>query len=128
MGKAVIIGTGLLLVLGLFLYALAGTGRKDPIPDRVFDPMTWRKGDRRARGAMVDDLEKRQLLIGSSKQAVIELLGAPDGSDTLGLALEYVVDLGLRTGPWGLGGTWLFFTTVRFDTLSGRAYDVRTHD
>lgn len=77
---------------------------------------------------MVDDLEKRQLLIGATKQEVLAQLGAPDASDTLGFRLAYDVDLGLRTGPWGLGGTWLFNTTVRFDTLSGTACEVRTHD
>lgn len=77
---------------------------------------------------MVDDLEKRQLLIGATKQEVFAQLGAPDASDTLDFRFAYDVDLGLRTGPWGLGGTWLFNTTVRFDTLSGKACEVRTHD
>ncbi|MCC7503597.1 MAG: hypothetical protein IT229_13775 [Flavobacteriales bacterium] len=128
MRRTLIIGTGLLLVIGLCLNASTDIGRNDGLPDRAFDAKAWREGDRRVRGAMVADLEKRQLLIGASKQAVIKLLGAPDASDTLGPRLEYDVDLGLRTGPWGLGGTWLFNTTVRFDTLSGTACEVRTHD
>lgn len=128
MRKAVIIGAGLLLVTVLLVHASTDIGRKDRMPDRPFDPVAWRQGDRRTRGAMAEDLEHGQLLIGSSKREVMELLGPPTASDTAGHALSYVVDLGLRTGPWGLGGTWLFYTTVVFDTLSGAATEVRTRD
>ena len=119
------------LVGCLFLVALYLTGRigkSDRITDRSFDPVEWKRGDRRTRGAMVDDLENRSLLIGKDKPAVIALLGMPDASDTAGFSLDYAVDVGLRTGPWGLGGTWLFYTSVRFDTLSATAVEVYTRD
>jgi hypothetical protein len=77
---------------------------------------------------MVEDLEHRQLLIGATKLEVLELLGPPTASDTAGHALAYTVDIGLRTGTWGLGGTWLFYTTVVFDTLSGTVTEVHTRD
>lgn len=119
------------LVGCLFLVALYLTGRigkSDRITDRSFDPEEWKRGDRRTRGAMVDDLETRNLLIGKDKTAVIALLGMPDASDTTGRSMDYAVDVGLRTGPWGLGGTWLFYTSVLFDTLSATAVEVYTRD
>lgn len=103
-------------------------GRHDDIPDRGFEATAWRAGDRRVRGAMVEDLEGTRLLIGKSKRQVIDLLGLPDASDTAGQTLGYAVDLGLRTGPWGLGGTWLFFTSVVVDSTSALVTEVRTRD
>jgi hypothetical protein len=123
-----IIGAGAVLLVVTGLYLSEDIGHTDGIPDRSFDPLAWRMGDRRERGAMVEDLERKQLLIGASKGKVLELLGPPTASDTAGHALAYAVDLGLRTGPWGLGGTWLFQTTVLFDTLTGVAVEVRTND
>ena len=110
------------------LYITGRIGKSDRMPDRAFDEVEWRHGDRRERGAMVDDLETRSLLIGKDKPAVIALLGMPDASDTAGRSLDYAVDIGLRTGPWGLGGTWLFYTSVCFDTLTGTVVEVRTRD
>ncbi len=103
-------------------------GRRDRIPDRSFVADLWRNGDRRSRGAMVHDLEIHGRLLGMTKPAVLALLGPPDASDTTGYAFDYAVDLGLRTGPWGLGGTWLFFITVHFDTAEMRAVEVSTRD
>lgn len=117
---------GCLFLVGLYL--TGRIGKSDRMPDLAFDEVEWRHGDRRARGAMVDDLETRNLLIGKDKPAVIALLGMPDASDTAGYSLDYAVDVGLRTGPWGLGRTWLFYTSVRFDTLSATAVEVYTRD
>jgi hypothetical protein len=103
-------------------------GRHDDVPERAFAADAWRTGDRRMRGAMVHDLEATRLLIGKSKRQAIDLLGMPDASDTVGRSLQYAVDLGLRTGPWGLGGTWLFFTTVVMDSTSSLVTEVRTRD
>ena len=128
MRRAVIISAGMVLFVILCLHLTESLGRKDAIPDRAFEPVAWRTGDRRVRGAMVEDLEHRQLLIGATKLEVLELLGPPTASDTAGHALAYTVDIGLRTGPWGLGGTWLFCTTVVFDTLSGTVTEVHTRD
>ncbi len=121
---------GILLVLVLLGVAQwsTGIGRSDGLADRTFDADIWRAGDRRVRGAMVQDLEARKLLLGMNKDRVIDLLGSPDASDTFGYTLEYAVDLGLRTGPWGLGGTWPFYTTVVFDGAQGEVNEVRTRD
>lgn len=117
---------GCLLLVALYL--TGRIGKSDRIPDRSFDPVEWKIGDRRTRGAMVDDLENRSLLIGKNKTAIIALLGMPDASDTTGFFWDYAVDIGRRTGPWGLGGTWLFYTSVRFDTLSATVVEVYTRD
>jgi hypothetical protein len=112
-----------------FVAYLAGAiGKRDRQGARAFEPMAWQAGDRRVRGAMANDLEHSARLTGLRKAQVLELLGPPDASDTSGHALSYVVDLGLRTGPWGLGGPWLFQTTVLFDTLRGEVSGVRTND
>ncbi|MBL8003411.1 MAG: hypothetical protein JNL05_15765 [Flavobacteriales bacterium] len=120
-----------IVVIGaaFFVAYLSGAlGKRDRTADRAFDPLAWRQGDRRTRGAMTADLEHSARLIGLTKGEVLDLLGAPTASDTAGHALAYVVDLGLRTGPWGLGGPWPFQTTVLFDSTSHRVNAVRTRD
>lgn len=117
------------LVSSTLLFASScGCGRSDGLPDRSFDAAVWKSGDRRTRGAMVTDLERSGILIGRTKAQVVQLLGMPDAIDTLGHDLEYPVDLGLRTGPFGSGGTWLFITHVRIDSATARAVSVRTSD
>ena len=74
------------------------------------------------------DLEQSGILMGRTKAQVIQLLGMPDASDTTGFDLEYAVDIGLRTGPLGLGGSWLFFTHARIDSVTARVVSVRTSD
>ena len=74
------------------------------------------------------DLEQSGILMGRTKAQVIQLLGMPDASDTTGFDLEYAVDIGLQTGPLGLGGTWLFFTHARIDSVTARVVSVRTSD
>lgn len=118
-----------LIGAAFFVAYLSGAlGKRDQVPDRPFDPVAWRQGDRRERGSMTADLERSARLIGRTKGEVLDILGAPTASDTSGLALSYTVDLGLRTGPWGLGGPWIFQTTVLFDSVSKVVSDVHTRD
>jgi hypothetical protein len=105
-----------------------GLGRRDGIADQAFNAALWKRGDRRVRGSMARDLGTGGSLIGLDKRTVVGVLGMPDGQDTSGYVLEYAVDLGLRTGPFGMGGTWLFHTSVAIDTLTGKVITVRTHD
>ncbi len=77
---------------------------------------------------MVRDLEARALLIGLTKSEVIDRLGMPEDRDTLGDHLGYAVDPGLRTGPFGVGGIWVFWMDVRVDSLSARIAEVGTAD
>lgn len=92
-----------------------------------FDKAKWLSGDRRMRGEMVDKMISDSILIGKSKSDVLKLLGSPTASDTTS-SLVYEVDLGLKTGPSGLGGTWLFFLTVQFDTTTNKVNDVWCRD
>lgn len=92
-----------------------------------FDKAKWLSGDRKIRGAMVDKMISDSILIGKSKSDVLQLLGSPTASDTTS-PLVYEVDLGLKVGPLGLGGTWLFFMTVQFDTTTNKVNDVWCRD
>lgn len=112
----------------VWLNASGRIGRHDGVPERAFNSKEWIVGDRRVRGAMVDRLEQKGLLLGRDKSAVISMLGLPDDPDTTGCTFEYAVDIGLRTGPIGLGGTWPFHMAVHFDSVSGRAVEVATRD
>lgn len=56
---------------------------------------------------------------------VLDLLG--DQGDTTG-NFNYQVDIGLRTGPLGLGGVWLFDLNIYFDTLENKVFEVRCND
>jgi hypothetical protein len=118
-----------LIGAAFFVAYLSGVlGKRDQVPERPFDPVAWRQGDRRERGSMTADLERSARLIGRRKGEVLDLLGAPTASDTAGFALSYTVDLGLRTGPWGMGGPWLFHTAVHFDSTSHLVNAVSTRD
>lgn len=94
--------------------------------DRLkFDPVQWANGDIRVRGKMVDNIIDDSLLIGKTKKQVIDLLGEqgdPSGN------FSYTVDLGLKTGPMGLGGKWLFSLNIHFDTINKKVYEVRCND
>jgi len=92
-----------------------------------FDKAKWSSGDRRIRGEMVDKMISDSILIGKSKSEVLQLLGSPTASDTTS-PLVYEVDLGLKNGPLGLGGTWLFFMSVQFDTTTNKVNDVWCRD
>ncbi len=92
-----------------------------------FDKAKWLNGDRRVRGEMVDKLIADSILIGKSKSDVLQMLGSPTASDTTS-PLVYEVDLGKKNGPLGLGGTWLFFMTVHFDTTTNKVNEVWCRD
>jgi hypothetical protein len=120
-----------IVVIGaaFFVAYLSGAiGKHDGGEEIPFDPVVWRQGDRRLRGAMAADLEHSARLVGLKKVEVLDLLGPPSASDTFGFSLSYTVDLGLRTGPWGMGGPWIFKTAVLLDSTSGLVNTVRTLD
>jgi outer membrane protein assembly factor BamE (lipoprotein component of BamABCDE complex) len=98
--------------------------KKQPI---AFNSNVWLTGDWKVRGNMVDSIINDSILIGQSKTDVLKLLGSPTASDTTN-PFVYVVDTGLKTGPFGLGGTWLFYLTVQYDTLTGKVKDVWCRD
>lgn len=128
MRKRLAASIGLIGAAFFVAYLSGALGKRDRLAERPFDAEVWQQGDHRLRGSMTADLEHSGRLIGRTKREVLDLLGEPTASDTAGHALAYVVDLGLRTGPWGLGGAWLFQTTVLFDSLAGTVTAVRTND
>ncbi len=90
-----------------------------------FNQEQWLHGDYRIRGKMVDNIIEDRILIGKSKIEVLKLLG--DQGNTAG-SFSYQVDIGLKTGPFGLGGVWPFYLNIHFDTLKNRVFEVRCND
>lgn len=76
---------------------------------------------------MVDHIIADSVLIGKTKAEVISLLGDPTASDN-SEPLVYVVDIGEKLGPFGLGGEWTFYMTVFFDTSTSKVINVRCGD
>ena len=97
-------------------------------PEKIkFNKAQWLQGDWKTRGKMVNNIIDDSLLIGINKTQVIELLGTPTASDTIG-HLSYVVDIGLTVGPIGMREVWLFYLGVQFDTTSNKVVFVRCSD
>jgi hypothetical protein len=78
------------------------------------------------KGKMVDHLIEDSLLIGKSRSEMCYLIGC-DSEDSIG-NLSYPVDIGLKTGPFGWGGIWLFSLNVHFDSLTDRVVNVACRD
>lgn len=114
----------LIFILPL-LFTAFGCGQQKGNEKVEFSQEEWLNGDRRTRGRMVDNIIEDSILIGKSKMEVLNLLG--DQGDTTG-NFSYQVDIGLKTGPFGLGGVWLFDLNVHFDTLTNKAFEVRCND
>ncbi len=93
-----------------------------------FESSRWLRGDRRLRGMMVDDLMRDSLLNGLTKIEVINLLDEATMSDTIAPFIYYEVDIGKEVGPYGLGGIWLFFLTIKFDPVKNNVIGVRCAD
>ena len=102
-----------------------GCGKEKQNEKIQFNQEEWAKGDWITRGRMVDNLIDDSLLIGKSKTEIVNLLG--DQGDTRG-NFSYPVDLGLTIGPFGIGGTWLFYLNIHFDTIEHRVVNVRCSD
>jgi len=49
-----------------------------PLPPASFNANQWKSGNRWSRGAMVQDIIDRHLLLGKSRSDVLDLLGEPD--------------------------------------------------
>jgi hypothetical protein len=94
-------GLALFLVAGLFVLKVT-TGTKQ------FDPESWRSASVRDRGRMVDDLMRRDLLVGLSRSEVKRLLGPPDGEVTGWVS--YRVDIGHHF----ISRPWLYSLNIRF--------------
>ncbi len=107
------------------LLVVFSCGQNNEDEKMKFNREEWLKGDRRTRGKMVHSIIEDSILIGKSKVEVLNLLG--DQGDTAG-NFSYQVDLGLKTGPLGLGGIWPFDLNIDFDTLKNKVFYVRCND
>ncbi|MBK8482785.1 MAG: hypothetical protein IPL31_00115 [Saprospiraceae bacterium] len=107
------------------LLTVFGCGQENQNEKIKFNREEWLHGDWRTRGKMVDNIIEDSTLIGKSKMEVLSLLGEQgDTTDNF----SYQVDIGLKTGPFGLGGVWLFDLNIHFDTLTNIVFEVRCND
>ena len=84
--------------LGVILFSFAGyTSLRDrSYHQRTFDSNTWKQGNPRIRGEMMDSLHRGSFLRGKNREQTINLLGKPD-EDHTGVFV-YRIDLGRRLG------------------------------
>jgi hypothetical protein len=82
--------------------------------DLEFSPNEWQKSDARVRGRMYGDLLKQRLLLGKTRDEVIEMLGEPDHSELD--FVKYAIDLG------GINETWMqkYYLIVFFDKQTNK--------
>ncbi len=82
---------------------------QNPFDDALFDGAVWRTEATNTtidnlRGPMTEDLRKRFLRSGSSKQEILKLLGPPDAADREGFSSYWI-------GAWGRD-------RIEFDSLN----------
>ena len=109
----------------LILFIVIGCQQQKQEDKMKFNKEEWIRGDIRTRGRMVNDIIEDSILIGKSKKEIVNLLGE-QGDTTANFS--YQVDIGLRTGPFGLGGVWPFTLNIHFDTLNSKVIDVKCTD
>lgn len=80
------------------------------------------------RGSMSDDIVSDSILMRKTKTEVIELLGQPDSPTDSFNQYYWTIDRGLRVGPLGSGGPWLFQLIVNFDSIDSKVNDVAIRD
>ncbi len=103
-------------ILSIFLLVTACNTRTATNEKIVFNKEEWQTGNRITKGKMADNIVSDSILIGRSKNNVIELLGQPDNSTDSCNRYYWIIDIGLNTGPLGIGDKWLFQLNVNFDS------------
>jgi len=89
------LGLVAVLVLMFVLVVAAYTSLHDhTFNPRQFDSQSWKQGDLRMRGEMVESLQSQALLRNKSRDEVLALIGKPD--EDRGYQLRYEVDVGRR--------------------------------
>ena len=95
---------------------------------RPFDADRWQRGDSRQRARMVADLRFSGILLGKSRNEVVELLGPPDREYGSGLEYDYIHgDLlsQLLDLPFANWRQWVW---IEFDEESGQVQRVEMRD
>ena len=114
----IVVGVAAVCILG---FAAFSSLHDFSFHQRQFDSSSWKLGDVRVRGEMVESLRSQSLLRDKTQDEVLELLGKPD----VGIEgqLRYRVDVGRRVA-WR---TFLVSLFVEFDDKS-RVYRGETID
>jgi hypothetical protein len=86
--------------------------------DLDFDSKKWKSGDIRTKGKMTDNLLNDSLLIGKTKDEILEMLGEPD--QRTASRLHYTVDPGIEY----MNESWTYWFSVEIDTTSGKVDEV----
>ena len=95
-----------------------GINNKSDKNNLEFDSEKWKSGDMRTKGKMTDYLLKDSILIGMSKNEILEILDEPD-QQTIS-RLHYTVDPGIKY----MNEPWIYWLTVMIDTTSGKVIEV----
>jgi hypothetical protein len=90
--------------------------------DLEFNPAEWKKADFRVRGRMYDSLLEQRLLLGRTRNEVIELLGKPD--EEKNDLVKYAVDLGSIFESWAQR----YFILITFDEKTQIVNDISLID
>ncbi|MEX0813578.1 MAG: hypothetical protein WD048_15275 [Chitinophagales bacterium] len=72
----------------------------------------------RTKGKMTANLLSDSLLIGKTKNEVLEMLGEPDQKTEV--ILHYTVDPGIEY----MSGPWTYWLSVKIDSTSGKVNEV----
>lgn len=118
----------LVIILSIFSLVTACDTHTATNEKTDFNKDKWQAGDWLTKGKMVDNIASESILIGKTKNEVIELLGQPNDSTYTSDRYYWTIDRGLKTGPLGLGGTWLFKLNVNFDTIDYKVNEVWISD
>jgi hypothetical protein len=95
------------------------------ISTKSFDHEIWRKADAQQRGKMVRELQSSEILIGLTRDEVLNLLGPSENSLRMEQSvLIYAVDVGTRFGS----DPWKYTFVIQFDPKSGRVVGTELQD
>jgi len=111
-------------LFAVLLFLLVGCSGQEK---QEFDSASWKKGDREIRGSMINSLETSDTLLEKTYGEVVRLLGEPDIMSSDSSDISYELYTGQDVGPFGLGGPWVFWLNVDFDS-SGKVNDYHASD
>lgn len=107
-----------ILVSLVIVMMLPSCGDTGDWPKERFDSQRWRQTSEAGRYVFAKDLIEQKLLIGKTRQEVVDLLGAPSSESAVPPAIAYLI----KTG--GSGMTQVFALEVRLDGLRGEVTGV----
>ena len=114
--KWILLAAGLLTIAGYVFLAYGGYELLDP--PQTFDADRWQSANHQERERMVGDLVQSRILIGMTRDEVVQVLGAPDRDNG---TMEY---------DFNRGGliAWRQCIQVKFDDKNDRVIAVEYWD